>query len=134
MKISIPEKIKTRSTDDSWKFLFNDLIDVLTEQQKEIEFLKDWRIEHMDEHLNLKPHTAMRSTGKKKESIIIECQWCGASHSEDKPFRHYDGCHKDIKPQENVKKRLKTYLTNNIGLNNNLEFIADRILAIVKGE
>ena len=33
----------------------NYLIDVATEQQKEIEFLNDWRIEHIDEHLNLKP-------------------------------------------------------------------------------
>lgn len=60
----IPEKIKTKEIDETWKFIVNALIDVLTEQQKEIESIKKDFKTHEHAINNGQPSTAMRSTGE----------------------------------------------------------------------
>jgi len=102
----IPEKIKV-ITEYKAENTINSLIDVLTQQQKEIkELQQDLKSLTTEVHVNLdQPYTAMRSTG--------ECVRCGHNHEQD-DFAACNCCNtlapKYVKPQ------------------------TDKILAIVKGE
>lgn len=101
----------------------NSLIDVVTEQQKEIEFLKNWRIEHMDEHLNLKPYTAMRST----EELFVHV----------KPEKTYKAVIHIDKQQGDVREKVEKYLAHQPEFYLRAKRVikcASEILAIVKGE
>ena len=145
-KLSNRLSVKQSSTKEGQRELLrehtnkiNNMIDWVTAlEQREAKHELDviTSMQYLEKRINNKsPYTAMRSTG-------IECDKCPHEYCEcsepitdnvywkDKCFY----CNRPIKPKEDVKKKLITYLTNHIGLNNNLDEIAGRILAIVKGE
>ena len=151
-KLSNRLSVKQSSTKEGQRELLrehtnkiNNMIDWVTAlEQREAKHELDviTSMQYLEKRINNKsPYTAMRSTGEycecpnPKVAICINnkctgkyCQVCG----KDTSFKIIRT--KPIKPQEDVKKKLITYLTNHIGLNNNLDEIAGRILAIVKGE
>ena len=141
-KLSNRLSVKQSSTKEGQRELLrehtnkiNNMIDWVTAlEQREAKHELDviTSMQYLEKRINNKsPYTDMRSTGDnycKCEKPNIKCDFnnkgCGLCHN----------CGAMIKSQEDVKKKLITYLTNHIGLNNNLDEIAGRILAIVKGE
>lgn len=141
-KLSNRLSVKQSSTKEGQRELLrehtnkiNNMIDWVTAlEQREAKHELDviTSMQYLEKRINNKsPYTAMRSTG--------DCARCGHNHHTD-DYVFCNCCNTNapqpqpIKPQEDVKKKLITYLTNHIGLNNNLDEIAGRILAIVKGE
>jgi len=147
MKTPIPEKIKPQYDKlgfptGTWMTI-NSLIDVVTEQQREIEGLKSAFINHtiVDNSVAHKPYTAMRSTGEYCEctSTILNyhkddsgwwvCDKCGKPSSE-RPYI--------TKPQEDIEKfvdySIKKYKKTYKALGNSQEDIRERLIEMVKDE
>lgn len=125
---NIPEKIKIANVSPENIVVaeyLNSLIDALTEQQKEIEDLKE---------INAKQpsYTAMRSTGEfcvcpspMQCNCLLNGNKCGECHS----------CHKLLKPQEDVLSKVANYLRKHTKHPDKaFSKLSEDILAIVKGE
>lgn len=152
----IPEKIKISNVPPENIVVaeyLNSLIDVVTEQQKEIEALKQYRNCHIDWHRdnNPKPYTAMRSTGdgfSKAKDIkplqrkdvygYCKCPEPLPCHRHTPAMCSY--CSKSIKQKDDVREKLIQLLKdeNRISVISGTPItpieLADKILAIVKGE
>lgn len=114
----------------------NKLIDVVTEQQKEIEQIKTVIGVHGDELLEIrnsdpKPYSAQRSTG----------EYCVCAHIGIPDSNICTGCNKSIKPQEDIENIVIDLICEawdlgyrKDGKNRHLiQKYTDKILEIVRG-
>lgn len=145
----IPEKIKipiyAQKDIGGWilEKNINSLIDVVTEQQKDIELLDTYIKDHNIWHYTEKSYTAMRSTGE-----FCNCKNRRSVTTGTNDRRTLCGdCGKPIKSQEdireNIGKIINEYWGNGYQIGKHGAFsektmetdtVVDRILAIVKGE